>query len=101
MKFSQILKLKPVIGNESQYNAAEIGLAAPTAPPGASGSPIYSPKGDSWLQSAGRVNIKDIIDESKPHRLLRADDGWYWGIPIKHVQTRRWDSSISFDNPSR
>lgn len=79
-------------------NAAIIGLAAPTAPKGASGGPIYGPEGNAWLGRSSRVEIYDFIDDSKSERLLRTDDGWYWGIPIKDIQSVGGDMSVFFND---
>lgn len=78
-----------------------IGLAAPTAPHGASGSPIYSPNGDPRLRSAGGIKFDDFIDDSKPNRLIRTNDGWYWGIPIKNSQTISGNFGVGPYNFSR
>jgi hypothetical protein len=76
------------ISNTSEADSAshDVGLAAPTAPIGASGSPINCPEGYAHLGSSGRIDLSYIIDNAEAFRLVRADDGWYWGIPIKSMK---------------
>lgn len=92
----------PALAHETAARSAtSIGLAAPTAPLGASGSPVYSPNGNAWLRRASGVKLDDLIDDSKPNRLLRADDGWYWGVPIKDIQAIGGNAGAGFDDLSR
>ena len=74
------------------------GLAAPTAPLGACGSPIDRPNRNTLLRYAAGIEFEDLIDDSKPYRFIRVDDGWYWGVPIKNIQPIGGNASIILDD---
>jgi hypothetical protein len=52
------------------------GLAAPTAPQGASGGwPVYGPQGRSGLSGASGINLQDVIDKTKLFRFVSIENG--------------------------
>jgi hypothetical protein len=61
-----------------------IGLAAPTAPQGASGGwPINSPEDSVRLSGAGGIEVEDFINKTELFCVVGTKDGGVWSGTIK------------------
>ena len=78
----------PHVPRQTRTAIARTGLAAPTAPQGASGAwPIDSPDRGIRLSDPGGIDIQDFINETELFCLIRTKDGGIWCGTIKRSET--------------
>jgi hypothetical protein len=69
-----------------EQNQKSVGLAAPTAPQGASGGPVNSPNRNVFVGSNGDSKINYVGDNSPSFRVIRTEDGLFFGIRVQNIE---------------